>query len=137
AENYPTEMRYKFEIGRRLFSLDRFDEAIPVLQEARRDPKFKADATIDLAKSFLAASFVDEASETLEALINEYQLKGDARSKEMYYWRGRALEQKRIIDQAVKLYSQVAQWDFNYRDVQARIKRLRSEGGGAGSAAAG
>jgi hypothetical protein len=27
---------------------------------------------------------------------------------------------------AIKAYSQVAQWDFNYRDVQGRIRRLRA-----------
>jgi hypothetical protein len=35
---------------------------------------------------------------------------------------------------AVKAYSQVAQWDFNYRDVQGRIKNLRGGGpGGSGT----
>jgi hypothetical protein len=29
----------------------------------------------------------------------------------------------------------VAQWDFNYRDVQGRIKRLRATGGGAAATA--
>jgi hypothetical protein len=27
--------------------------------------------------------------------------------------------------EALAHYSKVAQWDFNYKDVQARIKRLR------------
>src|SRR5678816_1498515 len=61
------------------------------------------------------------------------RLKGDEKSKEMYYWYARALEEKGDIPSALKAYSQVAQWDFNYRDVQGRIKRLRGTGGGAPS----
>ena len=38
----------------------------------------------------------------------------------------RALEAKGDYATAIKQYSQVAQWNFNYRDVQARIKALRA-----------
>jgi hypothetical protein len=48
---------------------------------------------------------------------------------EMYYWWGRALEQIGDRATAQKAFSQVAQWDFNYRDVQVRIKNLRAGGG--------
>jgi hypothetical protein len=44
----------------------------------------------------------------------------------MYYWYARSLESQNEVQSALKAYSQVAQWDFNYRDVQARIKRLRT-----------
>jgi hypothetical protein len=44
----------------------------------------------------------------------------------MHYWYARGLEQKGDIQSALRNYSQVAQWDFNYRDVQTRIKQLRS-----------
>ena len=71
--------------------------------------------------------------ETLKTSIDEYQLKGDEKSKEMYYWYARALEEKPDVPAALKAYSQVAQWDFNYRDVQGRIRKLRGSGGGAPS----
>lgn len=129
AENYPTDLHYKYEMARRLFMLQRYSEAIPVLQTARQDPKIRGEATIILGRSFLEAGFVDEAVDTLRALIEDYQVKGDTRSKNMYYWYARALEQQNETQSALKAYSQVAQWDFNYLDVQARIKRLRSGGG--------
>ncbi len=47
----------------------------------------------------------------------------------MYYWYGRSLETKGEIDLALKAYSQIAQWDFGYKDVQTRIKNLRSNRG--------
>jgi tetratricopeptide (TPR) repeat protein len=128
AENYPTDLGYKFEMAKRLFQLDRFSEAIPVFQTARQDPKLRVDASTYLGCAFLEAGFVDEAVDTLRAQIEEYQLKGDKKSLEMYYWYARSLEAQHEVPAALKAYSQVAQWDFNYRDVQARIKKLRTTG---------
>jgi len=127
AENYPTDLTLRYLMALRLFALKRYDEAIPEFQNARQDPKVKVDASVALGRSFLDAGYVEEAIETLQAVIDEYQLKGDDRSKEMYYWQGRALEQKGSIDLAIKRFSQVAQWEFTYRDVQGRIKQLRSQ----------
>jgi tetratricopeptide (TPR) repeat protein len=127
ANAYPSDLTLKYNVGSRLFSLGRPDEAISVLQDARNDPKLKVDAGVMLGKSFLQAGFVDEAAETLQGLIDEYQLKGDEKSKDMYYWQGRALEEKGAADLAMKRYSQVAQWEFMYLDVQSRLKALRAK----------
>lgn len=127
AEAYPTDLALKYQMATRLFYLKRFDEAIPAFQLARADPKLKNDAQILLGRSFLEAGFVDEAIDTLHSVIEEYQLKGDERSKEMYYWEGRAQEEKGDIDQALKRYSQVFQWESTYRDVQVRIRNLRKK----------
>ena len=126
VEAYPTDTNYRFQMGQRLFQLGRHDDAIPVFQHVRNDPKYRVDATSFLGRSFLENQFVDEAVETLKASIDEYQLKGDDKSKEMYYWYARALEQKPDVPAAIKAYSQVAQWDFNFRDVQQRIRKLRT-----------
>lgn len=125
VENYPTETEFKFHRGYRLFALAQYDEAIPVFQEVRSDPKYRTQAQIYLARSFLGAGYVDESADTLRELINTYQLKGDAKSIEMHYYYGRTLEQQGDVGGALKAYSQVAQWNFNHMDVQQRIKRLR------------
>lgn len=126
AENYPTDMTFRYEAGIRLFNLNKCDEAIAVLQQARTDPKLRVDASTYLGRAFMACGFNDEAVDTLKGTIDEYELRGDARSKELFYWYGNALEMKGDATTALKSYSQLVQWDFNYRDVQARIKRLRA-----------
>ncbi len=125
AENYPTDMSYKHEMGVRLFELDRPDEAIAVLQQSRSDPKLRVESSTYLGRAFLATGFVDEAVDTLKQTLEEYEVRGDAKSKELFYWYGIALEKKGDINAALKAYSQLVQWDFNYRDVQVRIKKLR------------
>jgi Flp pilus assembly protein TadD len=126
AAAYPTEMKWKYGVGLSLFNLGRYQDAIPVFQQARNDPKYRVDAGLRIGMAFFEAGFLDEADQTFAGLIRDYQLAGDNKSKEMHYWRGRALEQKGNRPEALAHYSQVAQWDFNYRDVQARIKKLRS-----------
>ncbi len=134
SENYPTDTKLKFLVAERLYKLQNFNEAIPVLQQLRQDPKYKSDAGNLLGRSFLEAGFTDEAVDTLAGVIAEYPGKGDARSIDMTYVYGRALEIKKELQSALKAYSQVAQWNFNYKDVQARIKKLRGDLGGAGPA---
>ena len=127
ADAYPTQLEFQFQMARRMFELGNFGEAIPVFQKARQDPKFRVDATIALGRAFLEAGFADEAVDTFKAAIDDYQLKGDEKSIEMTYWYARALEEKGEKAIAAKAYSQVAQWNFNYRDTQVRIKKMREK----------
>jgi thioredoxin-like negative regulator of GroEL len=135
SENYPTDTKLKFEVAVRLYKLRRYDEAIPYFQQLRQDPKFKTDAASALGKAFLEAGFVDEAVDTLASVLSEYPGKGDAKSIDMTYVYGRALEQKKEIQAALKAYSQVAQWSFTYKDVQQRIKKLKGDMNGPGPTA--
>jgi hypothetical protein len=78
----------------RLFELKRFDQAIPLFQQVRQDPKYRTDAAIALGKAFLEAGFVDEAADTLRDVNEAYQIKGDLKSIDIVYSYGRALEAK-------------------------------------------
>jgi len=127
AEAYPTQLEYQFQMARRMFELGNFGEAIPVFQRARQDAKFRVDASVMLGRAFLEAGFADESVDTFKGVIDDYQLKGDDKSIEMTYWYGRSLEEKGDKPAAAKAYSQVAQWNFNYRDTQVRIKKMREK----------
>ena len=124
-EHYPTDSNARYQIADRMFQLGQYPDAIPVFQQVRADPKFRVNASISLGRAFLHAGFVDEAVDTLKGVIDEYPNRGDEKSIQMYYFYARALEQKKDTAAALKAYSQVAQWNFNYLDVQARIKNLR------------
>jgi tetratricopeptide (TPR) repeat protein len=127
SENYPTEMSYRYEMAVRMFKLEQYSDVIPVLQQVRMDPKFRVEAAVYLGRAFLQTGFTDEAVDTLKGVIDEYPLRGDKKSLEMHYYYGRALEEHKDIPAAIKAYSQVAMWDFNHKDVQSRIKKLRGQ----------
>jgi len=128
VENYPTDTTARFQMASRMFQLGQFQEVIPVFQQVRNDPKYRVQGSVLLGRAFLDAGYAEEAVETLRTVLDEYPSKGDERSRELYYWYGRALENHNDLPGAIKMYSQVAQVDFNYRDVQERIKRLRGAG---------
>lgn len=127
AENYPTDLSFKYEMARRQIALGNHMDAIPLLQQAVADAKLRVDGTTELGKAFLAADFVDEAVDTLHGLTESYQGVGDSKAKEIWYWYGRSLEHRGDMQDAIKCYSKITMWDFNYRDVQVRIKRLREK----------
>lgn len=127
SSEYPTDMSLRYNVAKRFYALKNYDEAIPALQEVRADPKVRTEATMYLGIAFLEAGFNDESVDTFRDLIESYPIKGDDNAIQMYYWYGRALEGKNDIPAALKAYSQVAQWKFNFRDVQARIKKLRAQ----------
>ena len=106
--------------------LRQFQDVIPVFQQVRSDPKYRAKAGTLLGRAFYEAGFHDEAVDTLKTVIDEYPAKGDDRSMNMTYWYGRALEAKDEKQAALKQYSLVAQMNFNYLDVQERVKTLRA-----------
>lgn len=127
VEAYPTDTTARFKMARAMFALRQFQDVIPVLQQCRHDPKYKAEAGTLLGRAFFEAGFGDEAVDTIRSVIDDYPTRGDDRYKDMTYWYGRALEVKGEVQGALKQYSLVAQMEFKYKDVQDRIKRLRSE----------
>jgi tetratricopeptide (TPR) repeat protein len=130
SENYPTDMSFRFYAADRLFRLGRFDEAIPLLQQSEADAKYRTKARVLLGRAFYGAKFLDEAVDTLDGLIKEYQGADEDSAKEMRYWSARAHEERGDGDVAIKLYSQIVRMEFNYKDVQGRIRKLRGQSGG-------
>jgi tetratricopeptide (TPR) repeat protein len=130
SDNYPTDMSFRYHAADALFKLKRYDEAIPLLQQAEADAKYKVRSRIMLGRSFFEAEFLDEAVDTLDGLVKEYQTGDDNMAKEMRYWAARSHEARGDNDAAIKLYSGIVRMEFNYKDVQARIRKLRAANGG-------
>lgn len=122
---YPTDLRMKYQYGERLFAARRFDEAIPVLQEAKADPKNRLSCAVLIGRCFLEKDYLGPAIETFRDGIQNHEIKGDDLSKELHYWLGRALEAEGQAEDAGKTYGQLIQWDFNYRDVRDRMDAMK------------
>jgi tetratricopeptide (TPR) repeat protein len=126
AANYPTDLPLKYELGKRQFLAGKFDDAIASLQQARRDPKNRLRAMNMLGMAFFKKQWYSEAADTLaEALEGEVS---EARAKELRYNLGQVYEAMEEAEKALEQYSEVAQIDYNYRDVRERIEKLRGGG---------
>ncbi|TKJ38611.1 MAG: hypothetical protein CEE38_02600 [Planctomycetes bacterium B3_Pla] len=127
VQNYPTELRVKFEYALRLVDSEQYNEAIPLLQEAQRDPRRKIAAMNKVGLCFAMKGWLDDAIDVYNKAINSYEIKDNAVAKELRYNLGRAYEQQGDADKALDVYRRIAQFDFAYKDVSERVDRLRGE----------
>lgn len=132
SQNYPTDMRIRFELGRRHFALQQYDEAIAEFQKSIGDPKHKPASCEFLGRCYAMRGWIDLAIEVLGDGIEAHDLHDDRLGMALRYLRMDALEkaatQSRSADQAAeaqKMASQILQTNINYRDIQDRLTRIR------------
>ena len=68
-ENYPTDMRYKYEYGRCLVRAKQFDQAIPLFQEAQKDPKLHLAAMDKAGLCFLLKGWYEDAIDIFQRAL--------------------------------------------------------------------
>jgi len=128
VDQYPTDLRVKFEYGVRLFKAGKYDDAIPLFQGARSDPKNRAACGLYLGRCFFRKDYFDQAIPTLTETIEGYDdAEGDV-GKMLHYWLGRCEEASGDVESARKTYGKILQMDYNYKDVRARLDGLPEEG---------
>lgn len=126
-KHYPTDVRLRYEYGKRLYEAAQYDEAIPYLQEARADRKVRNQCGLYIGRCFYKKRYFAQAIETFRDALNSYETPDDELGKELNYWLGRSCEADQRTEEALKIYGQLIQWDYNYRkgDVRKRIDNLR------------
>lgn len=122
ADRYPTDLRIKFEYGMRLFNAQKFDDAIPMFQAARADPKSKNRCSLYIGRAFFLKNLYSQAIHILREGEEQCEIPDDDVAKEITYWLARALEVSGEKDAAQKTYGKLLQLDYNYRDVRVRIE---------------
>jgi len=127
VKNYPTDLNIKYEYGVRLVRNKRFDEAIPMLQEAQRDPRHKIEAMDKIGLCFFMKGWFADAADIFTQAIDTYEIKDDDIAKELRYNLARSLEEQGEKQKSLDVYRKIAQLDFGYKDVSQRVDRLRKE----------
>jgi tetratricopeptide (TPR) repeat protein len=130
TQQYPTDLRVRYQYGLRLFKAGRHDEAIPVLQEARNDPKIRSSCNLCIGRCFFEKGYHAQAIETFREAIRTHEPHDDDLGKDLNYRLGRAYEAAGQKDEALKIYGQIIQWDYNYRrgEIRKRIDDLKNQG---------
>jgi hypothetical protein len=127
AKNYPTDLKAKFEYGVRLIRNKRYDEAIPLFQEAQKDPRHKIPAMDKIGLCFFMKGWFADAIDIFIQAIDSYEIKDDDTAKELRYNLARSYEEQGEKGNALEIYRKIAQSDFGYKDVSGRVDRLRKE----------
>ena len=127
VENYPTDLQAQYEYGICLLRNKRYDEAIPLFQEAEKDPRHKISAMNKIGQCFFMKGWFADAIDIFRQVIDLYEIKDDGMAKELQYNLGRSYEEQGDTAKALEIYRKIAQLDFAYKDVRHRVDRLRSE----------
>lgn len=128
AEHYPSDMRIRYEVGLRLFEAHRFDEAIPVFQQAQSDPRRRNHARLYIGRCFLEKRFHSQAVDVLAQALRDHETGEDDLGKALMYWLGRAQEASGAVAEASRLYGKLIQIDYNFRDARQRFEQLSAAG---------
>ncbi len=125
-QNYPTDLRAKFEYALRLVRNEQYNEAIPLFQEAQKNPRRKIASMNQIGFCFFNKGWLPDAIDVYTKAINSYELKDDAVGKELRYNLARAYEEQGDMQKALDVYRKIAQADFAYKDVSQRVEKLRN-----------
>lgn len=130
SQNYPTDMGVRYELGRRLFATKRFDEAIGAFQQAKSDPKWRAASNEYLGQCYVHQGWLEEAIQTFDEGLKAGP--DDKRKLELLYHKMDALERSAVKNhnaeharEAQKAGSQIMQANISYKDIRARMDKVR------------
>lgn len=121
---YPTDLRMKAKLGEVLFQLEQYDEAIPVLQEAQSDPRYRIRCQLLIGRAFAATGNPAQAVEVLRESLEQYD-RDDDTGRALMYHLGLAAEAAGDIEQAKEAFGRLLRVDYNYANGDAR-KRLQA-----------
>jgi tetratricopeptide (TPR) repeat protein len=124
VDRYPTDNRAKFELGVRRFQAGQFDDAIPLFQVARVDPKNRTASEAYLGRCFFRKGYHTQAINALKEAIKGHEFTDDELAKTMQYWLGRSQEAGGEAEDARTTYGNILRLDYNYLDVRARLDAL-------------
>lgn len=123
VENYPNELRFRFELGEMYWKVGRWDDALREFQQAQRNPQLAQRSQLFMGKCLRAKKLIDLAIENITAALQgEQQLPGALR-KDALYELGLLYEQKGDSQNALKMLKELYGLDVNYRDVAKRLER--------------
>jgi tetratricopeptide (TPR) repeat protein len=124
---YPTELRTKFQLGARYFQAARYDDAIPQLQQAKTDSRYRTESRLYIGRCFFEKGFLDQATGTMRQAIDESTTGDGPTQLELNYWLGRSLEAAGNLADARNRYGHLIQIDYNFRDARQRLEKLVAE----------
>ena len=123
VKRYPQSMEDRIALATRLYERDEFDEAIPHLQQAQRNPRNKQKATVLIAKCFTAKGMHDMAIEQYNAAIAELPSMNDTK-KDAMYCLAKTYEAIGRQDEALEAFKAIYATDLNYLDVGTIIQEF-------------
>ncbi len=120
----PDDAKLHFELGMRLKSAGKNDEAIAEFQQARNSPEFKVKAMYHAGLAFEANGVHKLAERSYQEALKFVEPADSAMSNALHYQLGRVAEAQSNFVTAEEHYNEVAANDYSYLDVARRLRAL-------------
>ena len=124
--NYPTDLHMKYEYALRLLVNNQYNEAIPLFQEAQKDPQRRIHAMDKTGLCFFFKGWYTDAIDIFTKALDSCEIKDSAVAKELRYNLARSYQQISRTQEALDIFRKLAQLDFSYKDVAQRVDELRN-----------
>jgi len=124
VKDHPTDLGLWFIYGKFVFSSENIDEAIKAFQHSVKDPRHKTQSLHMLGKSFFRKGLYELAEKQLKTAL-EAAGGVTEKTKTLVYDLGMVAEENKDPKSAMDWYLKIFEIDINYKDVAAKIEKLR------------
>jgi Flp pilus assembly protein TadD len=122
VDRFPAEVVHRIELGKRLMKMDKLDEAITELQQARRDEKLKGQAAMLLGVCFRKRNNWKLAQRNFEEALAILTTANDEPArKEVLYQLATGVADSGDYARAVELGNELANIDFGYKNISGLL----------------
>ncbi|MCW1920931.1 tetratricopeptide repeat protein [Luteolibacter arcticus] len=121
VDSNPTDPLLRYQLGMAYYNSGDYSNAIPHLQQAKRNPHIQSKVLLLLGRTFKAKGMLDMAAKQLtDALADLIGM--DNVKKEVLYEKGLIHEQMGDQQGALDSFKQIYEVDYGYRDVAQRVE---------------
>jgi tetratricopeptide (TPR) repeat protein len=129
VERYQANLNIKYDLAELLMQLQKWSQAIPLLQKSAQDPRLKAKSFVALGKCFVYDKKLQLAKGQFERAVPDLNIDAEPDTfKECHYLLARVCEELGDFPAAEKHYGEVLVVDYEYKDARERLEKL--QGGG-------
>lgn len=137
VERYPQDLRLKAELANRFVLTGKTSLAIPLYQQAAKDPRLEALILVSLGKCFLKEKKNDLAEFQFKKAVVKLNPQDHLKVLlECRYYLGRLSEEAMRTEDAISNYNEVIALEYDYKDARERLEKLQGhrpeERGGLG-----
>ncbi len=113
-----------FVAGKLYFRMNKMNKSLQLLQKVQKNEGAYFEACRLIGEILAQNGYLDLAIRKYLEVVQSAGLSKE--TAPVYYNLARTLEQRGAVPQALKLYQDILAWQFDFSDVQARIKNLQS-----------
>lgn len=123
VEQYPNDLRMRYELGILYFTYEAYDDAIQQFQLSQKSPKDRLESLYYLACCFNKNGKPDMAIMQLETANSQLLIMDDLKKRVMYML-GVISEENSNYDKAFHYYKEVYATDIGFMDIGERMERV-------------